>query len=141
PFPQGSGLENTRSDLVGQIETTFYDRFYLDYRFQLNEEDLQDRRHELQAVYLDDKTELRTNYVFAEGVQGTGLTDDRQQLGFEAARAFTQKWSGALDSVYDLGGESGLLKAGASIQYKNECLRLMLRGERDLTDRLTGGSD
>ncbi len=141
PFPQGSGLENNRSDLVGQIETTFYDRFYLDYRFQFNEQDLEDRRHELQAVYLDDKTELRTNYVFAEGIQGTGLTEDRHQIGFEAARVLIPNWSASVDSVHDLAGNGGLLKAGASIQYKNECIRLALRGERDLTERRSGGSD
>lgn len=141
PFPSGSGLERRRSDLVGQIEATFIDRFYTDYRFQLNEENLSDRRHELQASYLTDGFEIRTNYIFTELVQGTNLSGDRQQLGFSAAKALMPKWSVAANALHDLSGDSGLLLAGAALQYKNECLQLTLRGERDLTNRLTGGSD
>jgi LPS-assembly protein len=140
PFPTGSGLEQDRSDFVGQWENTFLDKFYTDYKFQLNEEDLDDRRHELQAAYIDDGLELRTNYVFAQVVQGTGLPSERQQLGFSAAKSLTSKWSAEVDTLNDLTGEAGLLKAGSSIQYKNECLRLTWRAERDLTDRLSGGS-
>ena len=141
PFPTGSGLEDHRSDYVGQIESTFDNRFYVDYRFQLNEENLDDRRHELQAAYLGDSIEARTNYIFAQQVQGTGLPRDRQQIGFSAAKALTKKWSTAIDTLNDLSGDGGLLKAGGSLQYKNECLRLTWRAERDLTDQLTGGSD
>jgi LPS-assembly protein len=141
PFPQGSGLENDRSDLVGQIEATLYDKFYMDYRFQLDEDDLSDRRHELQGIYLGDGLELRTNYVFAEQVQGTGLTDNRHQIEFEAAKSLTSTWSAAVDSIHDLSGEGGLLKTGATLQYKNECLRAGVRVERDLTESFTGGGD
>lgn len=141
PFPDGSGLEDQRSDIVGQFEVTAYDRLYLDYRFQFNEQDFSDRRHELQGLLRDDQTELRTSYIFAEQVQGTGLADDRQQLGFEVARSLNRTWSAAINSVHDMSGEGGLLKSGGTIQYKNECLRLALRGERDLTNRQLGGSD
>lgn len=141
PFPAGSGLENDRSDYVGQIEATFANRFYTDYRFQLNEEDLQNRRHELQAAYMGDTFEARTNYIFAQEVAGTGLGKDRQQIGFSAAKSLTPKWAAGIDTLNDLTGEAGLLRGGAALQYKNECLRLTWRAERDLTDRLSGGSD
>lgn len=142
PFPEGSGLEEDRSDLVGQIETTFYNKFYTDYRFQLDEENLDDRRHELQAAYLDDGLEIRTNYIFAQVVEGTGLqVEDRQQLGFAAAKSITREWSASFNSLSNLTGEAGLLKAGVGVQYKNDCLRVSLRGERNLTQQLSGGSD
>lgn len=141
PFPAGSGLENDRSDFVGQVETTFYNRFYTDYRFQLNEQNLESRKHELQTALLDDDYELRTNYIFAEEVVGTGISTNRQQLGFSGAKSLDQNWSVGAEALYDLTGEAGLLKSGLALQWKNECLRLTLRGERDLTDRQTGGSD
>jgi len=141
PFPAGSGLDHDRSDFVGQWESTFADRFYTDYRFQLDQSDLQNRRHELQAAYMDDGFEARTNYIFAQQVEGTGLPQNRQQIGFSAAKALTKKWSVAVDTLNDLTGEAGLLKAGGSLQYKNECIRLTWRAERDLTDQITGGSD
>lgn len=141
PFPAGSGLENDRSDLVGQLETTFYNRFYTDYRFQVNEDDFESRKHELQAALLDDDYELRTSYIFAQDVDGTGINTNRQQLELSGAKALSKKWSFGLDGLQDLSGDAGLLKSGVSLQYKNECLRATLRGERDLTDRLTGGSD
>lgn len=141
PFPDNSGLENDRSDLVGKLEATFYNQFYADYNFRLNEEDLESRIHELQASYLQDDLEFRTNYIYARAVEGTAIGSDRQQLGASAAKTFAKNWSVAFDTLHDLSGDSGLLKAGLGLQYKNECLRATLRGERDLTDRLTGGSD
>lgn len=141
PFPAGSGLEYDRSDYVGQIETTIANKFYLDYRFQLNEENFDSRRHELQAAYMMDGFEARTNYVFAQQVYGTGLPQDRQQLGFSVAKEIFNNWAIMSDTLHDLTGEAGMLKAGFGVQYKNECLRLSLRAERDLTDGLTGGSD
>ena len=140
-FPVGSGLEEDRSDYVGQLEFTFYEKFYTDYRFQMNESNFDDRRHELQAYYVGDTIEARTNYVFTQVVEGTGLPADRQQIGFSAAKALTKHWSTAADTITDLTGNGGLLKAGFAIQYKNECIRLSARGERDLTDNLVGGSD
>jgi LPS-assembly protein len=141
PFPNGSGLENERSDIVGQLETTFQDRFYTDYRFQLNEEDLESRKHELQAALLDKDYELRTNYIFAEEVDGTGIGKNRQQLGLSSAKALNPQWAIGAEALRDLSGDSGLLRSGLALQYKNECIRATLRGERDLTERLTGGSD
>ncbi len=141
PFPAGSGLENDRSDFVGQLETTFNDRFYTDYRFQLSEDNLQSRKHELQAALMDEDYELRGSYIFAQEVDGTGIGTNRQQLGLSGAKALNKQWSVGADGLHDLSGDGGLLKSGLSLQYKNECLRATLRGERDLTDRLTGGSD
>jgi LPS-assembly protein len=140
PFPAGSGYEDDQSDYVGQLETTFYDRFYTDYRFQLNNDDFHPRRQELEATYLDDGIELRTNYVFAEQVAGTGLLD-RQQLGFSGAKSITKKWAASVETLSDLKGGGALLKSGVGIQYKNECLRLSFRGEKDLTNNATGGAD
>lgn len=140
-FPTGSGLENSRSDYVGQMEFTFYEKFYTDYRFQMNEKNFDDRRHELQAYYVGDGIEARTNYVFTQVVEGTGLPSDRQQIGLSGAKALTPKWSTAVDTLTDLTGDGGLLKAGLALQYKNECLRLSARAERDLTANQTGGSD
>lgn len=141
PFPSGSGLEEERSDYVGQLEFTFYEKFYMDYRFQVNEHNFDNRRHELQAYYLGDTLEARSHYVFTQLVAGTGLPSDREQLGFSVAKALTPKWSAAVDTITDLTGDGGLLKAGFALQYKNECLRLAVGAERDLTDNLTGGSD
>lgn len=141
PFPNGSGLENDRSDLVGQLETTFYDQFYTDYRFQLNEQNLKNRKHELQALWIEDENfEIRTNYIFAEDVSGTGLGTNRQQWGLSGAKSLSPKWTMAADMLNDLSGDAGLLKSGLALQYKNECIRAVLRAERDLTDRSTGGS-
>lgn len=140
-FPEGSGLEQNRSDYVGQLEFTFYDRFYTDYRFQFNENNFDDRRHELQAYYLGDTVELRSNYIFTQVVEGTGLPTDRQQLGFSAAKALTPKWSAGFDTLTNLTGEANLLKAGLAVQYKNECMRFSVHGDRDLTNNLRGGSD
>jgi LPS-assembly protein len=141
PFPVGSGYEDDRSDFVGQLETTFYNRFYTDYRFQFNQENLSAQRHELQATYVNDGIELRTNYVYAQVIEGTNLTENRQQLGFSAAKSLNKQWAASVDTLSDLTGEGGLLQSGVGLQYKNECLRISARAEHDLTDDGTGGAD
>lgn len=142
-FPEGSGLEGNRSDYVAQAEATIQDRYYLDYRTQINESDLKAVRHELQTALVDDKYELRASYIKANQVAGTGLLANRQQLNLEALRQVADNWWVMGSALQNLGSgaDSGLLKSGLGVEYKNECVRVTFKAERDLTDRLTGGSD
>lgn len=140
-FPEGSGLEKNRSDYVGQVEATFMDKFYLDYRFQLQEEDLASQRQEAQLAVLQDRYEAAINYLSAPAIPGTGLTDSRNQLELNLATRVTDMWSTGINTRHDLSGDAGLLNAGLAVQYRDECFRATLRAERDLTDRLLGGGE
>ncbi len=54
PFPEGSGLDNQESDVVGQISTIYKNDFGANYRFQLDSRNLSSNRHEVDAFDLDD---------------------------------------------------------------------------------------
>ncbi len=140
-FPEGSGLQDNRSDYVGQIEATFQEKFYLDYRFQLNNANFASERQEAQLAVLRPTYEAGISYLSASAIEGTGLDESREQVGLNLAKRLTEKWSTAINTRHDLSGDAGLLNAGLALQYRNECLRLTLRGERDLTDRALGGGD
>jgi LPS-assembly protein len=138
-FPAGSGLENNRSDYVGQIEATFLDTFYLDYRFQLDEKDFAGERQEAQLAVLQPTYEASVSYLSSAAIAGTNLTTSREQVELNLAKRLNDTWSTAINTRHDLSSNSGLLKAGLAIQYRDECFRATLRGERDLTDRALGG--
>lgn len=138
-FPTGSGLENDKSDYVGQIEFTANNQYFLDYRFQFDEDSFKGRRHEIQAAAIKDDYTIRGAYLFADAVAGTGIPD-RQQFQIEGEKELNDRWAIFGSTLNDLSGDAGLLKAGLGVEYKNECLRLTLRGERDLTDRTSGGA-
>jgi LPS-assembly protein len=140
-FPNNSGLEKNRSDYVGQIEATFQNELYLDYRFQLNESTLKNQRQEAQLAVLQDTYEAGVSYLSSPVIAGTGLTESREQVGLNLAKKLTPKWSVGASSRHDFSGDAGLLNAGLALQYRNECLRATVRGERDLTDRSLGGSE
>jgi LPS-assembly protein len=140
-FPEGSGLNKDHSDYVGQVEMTFQDKLYLDYRFQLQNDTFNNQRQEAQIALLDEDYELGASYFSAPVIAGTGLDKKREQLGLNAAKTLNKDWSFGVNSVHDLSGEAGLLNAGIALQYRNECFRAAIRAERDLTDRTLGGSE
>ncbi|HEY1095800.1 MAG TPA: LPS assembly protein LptD [Alphaproteobacteria bacterium] len=140
-FPEGSGLNEDRSDYVGQVEFTFQEKLYLDYRFQMNNSTFKNQRQEVQLAVLQDTYEAGINYLSTPIIEGTGLTEGREQVSLTGAKRVTDKWSVAATTRHDLSGDAGLLNAGLALQYRNECLRASIRGERDLTDLSLGGSE
>jgi LPS-assembly protein len=140
-FPEGSGLNDNNSDYVGQVEMTFQDKLYLDYRFQLNDSNFRNQRQEAQFAILDEDYEIGASYLSAPAIAGTGLNNTREQIGVNASKSITKNWAAGVDTIHDLSGDAGLLNAGLTLQYRNECLRAAIRAERDLTDRTLGGSE
>ena len=138
-FPDGSGLENHKSDYVGQIETTFQNKLYLDYSFQLNNKTFASERQEGQMAIIQPGYEAGVSYLSAAAIEGTGLTQNREQIGLNVAKRLNETWSTAVSTRNDLSGDAGLLNAGLALQYRNECFRATLRGERDLTSHALGG--
>ncbi len=140
-FTEGSGLNDEFSDFVGAAELTVLDRYYLDYRFQLDQEELDDVRHELYGSIRDGPLDLRLGYLFANTIVGTGLTEERQQFSTEAGYRISDRWSILGDIRHDLTGELGLVEVGLGLEYKNDCFRFRVKAERDLTDKDIGGGE
>lgn len=137
-FPQGSGLEDNSSDVVGQVNLGLSKYLRADYRFQLDNRHLTMRRHELLAHGGNDLFTLNLGYIYFDGVAGTGFTESREQMQVEGVYRLTPFWSLNAYTLADLGQEPGLRKASAGITYADECFTFSLQGTRNLINEASG---
>ena len=141
PFPRGSGLSDKNSDYVGQITLAAQSLFNLNYRFQLEEENMSSQRHELDMDLNWDRLSLGTQYFYDGGLAGTELSESREQILPYGRFRFYDDWylTGAM--WYDLGEDQGLRQARYGIDYLGQCLTFSFTTERTLTRDTTGDSE
>lgn len=137
-FPEGSGLEDNSSDIVGQINLGLSKYLSADYRFQLDNRNLTMRRHELQAMGGNDTFTLNIGYIYFDRVVGTGFNEPREQFQTEGVYKLTQYWSVNAYTLHDLGQEPGLRKAAGGLTYQDECFTFSLQGSRNLINEASG---
>lgn len=134
-FP-ASGLDQARSDYVGQINATYRDWLDLDYRVRLDKDSFSDRSHELALRVGQPVFRLFVNYNLGELVTRTGRfirTD--QEINLIASSRFADYWTATLRHRRDLGSNSGSLRSGFNLTYRDECFTFALDGERRHTVR------
>lgn len=141
PFPEGSGLNGRESDVVGQISAHVDDRYDLNYRFQLNGRDLTSERHEVDAGARWDRFSLNSRYLFAKALEGTDISEGREQIQADAAYYVTESWRVRTGGTQDLGDNPGLRKAYGGLDYLGQCLSLSVTGEKNFTDDASGDSN
>lgn len=141
PFPAGSGLDQQRSDIVGQFTGQYTDRYYADYRFQISSDDLSSQRHEIDAWADWNRLRLSGRYLYATSLAGTEIAESREQLEGEAQFYARQDWRFRSGATQDLGQSPGLRKAYVGVDYLGQCLFMSLTGEKNFTSDATGDSD
>jgi LPS-assembly protein len=116
PFPEGSGLDEQNSDYVGQISSTFDNRYTLNYRFQLNSEDLSSERHEVDFGTWLGPFSLSTRYLYASSLEDTDIDESREQLHNDIGYYLTPEWRVRAGATNDFGenpgSAAGLWRAG-----------------------------
>lgn len=141
PFPQGSGLDERRSDFVGEISGGYQDSAYLNYRFQLANDNLSSQRHEIDGFFAYGAFSMGSNYIFAKALEGTDLTESREQFKTNMRYKFNDEWAMRVGGTQDLGEDPGLRKAYTALDYTGQCVSWTLTGERNLTDEASGDSE
>jgi LPS-assembly protein len=141
PFPNGSGLEDQESDVVGSISGNYKDVYSVDYRYQLGGRHLTSQRHEVDATADWNRFRLRTNYLFARALEGTDINESREQLKSSADFYFTPEWRLRGGATQDLGADPGLRETYASIDYLGQCLFWSLQAEKNFTNDVSGEND
>jgi LPS-assembly protein len=139
-FPEGSGLSEKDSDVVGQIAGVYDDRYGLTYRFQLSNEDLSSQRHEFDAFVDGKRLYLTSRYLFASALAGTDISESREQVMAAGSYKIMDKWKLNGGALYDLGSDPGLRKAGVGIDYGGCCTSFSLSAKRTLTSEASGDS-
>ncbi|MDE1151072.1 MAG: LPS assembly protein LptD [Micavibrio sp.] len=137
PFPDGSGLEDQASDVVGQINASVSKYLSGDYRFQLDNS-LVVHRHELQIHAGNDIVNVNTKYIFIDPVAGTGFTESRQQALTDGTYRLNDKWWLNAGVLADFGEEPGIRRGGAGINYGDECFTFSLQGSRNNINEASG---
>lgn len=140
PFPQGSGLEDRNSNLVGHLISRYKNDFNLHYRFQLGSDDLRSEQHELSAYASPGDFDLFTKYLYARALEGTDLDESREQIYSGIGWKFAEEWRIRTAARYDLGdGENeGIRLADLGLDYIGQCLNISLTGRRNYTEDETG---
>lgn len=140
PFPAGSGLNNKRSDYVGEIYANYKDRYYFDYRVQLDDKNLSSQRHEFDGSANFGKLRVNGHYLYANSLAGTAITKSREQVGGDIAYRWNNEWTTRAGAVQDLGVQSGLRTAYVGLDHYGQCLNWSLSAVRNLTDDASGDS-
>ncbi|MEE8270983.1 MAG: LPS assembly protein LptD [Alphaproteobacteria bacterium] len=140
-FPDGSGLEDNFSDIVGRITITPSRFFNLDYRYRFDHKSFDARRQELTAIAGPDQFRLRGTYTFVDEIAGTGTTDDVEEITTKVSSRLSEYWSASASYRRDLvDDESRDITLG--LAYADECLTFGIDLRRDFTqDRDSGSGD
>ncbi|HYD18164.1 MAG TPA: LPS assembly protein LptD [Patescibacteria group bacterium] len=137
-FPNGSGLEDNSSDVVGQINASVSKYLTGDYRFQMDNRNLVIHRHEFQAHLGNDVFSANGKYIFIDPTAGTGFIESRQQALVDGTYNFTPHWWLNAAALADMGEEPGFRKAALGINYADECFSFSLQGARNLINEASG---
>lgn len=141
PFPEGSGLDQRSSDIVGQLSGRYSNQYYADYRFQISSDDMSSQRHEVDAWADWNRLRLNAQYLYATSLGGTDIDESREQFKGDIQFYARKDWRFRGGATQDLGLNPGLREAYVGIDYLGQCLFMSLTGERNFTSDASGDSE
>lgn len=143
-LPDGTGLSERTSDIVGRTEVRFKDVVKVTHRFRLDKDDLSVRRNEFDASVGTQGTYLEAGYLRLNRDIGGGIEDlkDREELRLAGRVSVARNWSLFGSGVFDLTGANedpaivgadGFqpIRTRLGIAYEDDCLEIDLTWRRD----------
>ena len=142
-FPDGTGLTDRWSDIVGRTEVRVRDFVSFVHRYRLDKDNLAVRRNEIDATIGSKKTYLLLGYLRLNRNIAPTLEDlrDREEARVGGRVAFAKFWSifgSATVDLTDRAEDPTSLADGfdpvrhrLGVQYEDDCLRLGLTWRRD----------
>lgn len=139
PFPDGSGLSEQESDVVGQIALQYKNLYDVNYRFQLASDNFQSERHEMDVAADFGRLSLSGTYLYARKLDRTDILDSRQQIYGSSVYELNESWSLLSNARYDLSSQDeGLRYAGLGLNYSGQCFSILTSLRRSYADKETG---
>ena len=154
-LPDGTGLADRLSDIVGRTHVRYKDFLSFTHRFRLDKDNLAVRRNEVDAAIGSRRTYAEVGYLRLNRNIITGVEDlrDIEEIRLAGRVAFAKYWSIFGSTNIDLTGRddnplstlSGFepVRHRIGIAYENECLEMGLTWRRDyqsVGDALRGNS-
>ncbi|TNE44002.1 MAG: LPS-assembly protein LptD [Sphingomonadales bacterium] len=142
-LPDGTGLSERVSDIVGRTTLRYRDRISITHRFRLDKDSLAVRRNEIDASFGSHRTYAMVGYLRLNrnAVSNFEGLSDREEIRLGARLAFARYWSLFGSTVIDLTGkkEDPLSDADGyepvrhrlGIAYQDECIDIGLTWKRN----------
>ena len=145
-LPDGTGLSDRFSDIVGRTEIRFRDLVSLVHRYRLDKDTAAFRRNEIDATVGSRSTYLQVGYLRLNRDIFPTIEDlqDREELRLAGRVQFMRFWSAFASGVIDLTDRSedptsvadgfDPVRHRVGVQYEDDCLRAGLVWRRDYQD-------
>jgi len=120
-FPEGTGVTGKQSDVVGEIGLTHSELANLVYQFQLDEDDLSVRRHEVFTQISGGRFGLDLGYLKID--RGLTIDDrgDREEIHFAAELEAVENWTVFGGLIHRLGADSDPIEWESGVRLSNDC--------------------
>jgi LPS-assembly protein len=141
-LPNGTGLSDRLSDIVGRTEVYYRGFLKFTHRFRLDKDTFAIRRNEFDATIGDNKTYAEVGYVkLNRNITTVEDLQDREELRFAGRVAFARYWSVFGSAVVNLTdrNEDPLnvsdgfqpLRTRLGVAYQDDCLEVGVTWRRD----------
>jgi len=142
-FPDGTGLSDKASDIVGRSEFRFKDLVKLTHRFRLDKDNLAVRRNEVDATIGSRGTYVQAGYLKLNRNIGPTVEDlaDREEIRLASRIRVARYWSVFGSTIVDLtdANEDPFIMSDGfdpirhrlGLAYDDDCLSLSLTWRRD----------
>ncbi len=142
-FPDGTGLSDKASDIVGRSEFRFKDLVKLTHRFRLDKDNLAIRRNEVDATIGSRGTYVQAGYLKLNRNVGPTLEDltDREEIRLAGRVRVARYWSLFGSTIIDLTDTAedptsisdgfDPIRHRLGVAYDDDCLSLSLTWRRD----------
>lgn len=142
-LPDGTGLSNRVSDIVGRTEIRYKDFVKLTHRFRLDKDNFAIRRNEIDATVGNERTYAEIGYLRLNRDISATIEDlkDREELRVAGRVAFAKYWSLFGAGVFNLtsrnedplttGDGFQPLRTRLGVAYQDDCLELAFTWRRD----------
>jgi len=142
-LPDGTGLSNRTSDIVGRTEVQYRNFIKLTHRFRLDKDNFAIRRNELDATIGTQRTYVELGYSNLNRNISAQLEDlkDSEELRAAVRIAFARYWSLFGSGVFNLGESRNQTQVVASgfeplrtrlgLAYQDDCLEFGVTWRRD----------
>lgn len=146
-FPDGTGLSDKFSDIVGRTRVRYKDFVSLTYRFRLDKDNLAARRTEIDATIGSRRTYAEIGYLRLDRNIPLAIEDlgDREELRAAGRVAFANYWSVFGSAVVNMTNrdEDPTLQADGfepirtrlGIAYQDDCIDLGVTWRRDFVSQ------
>ncbi len=132
-FTEAEDQSGKFTDYVGRAYASPNEYLDLNYRFKLDQDNLSLKYNELSATFGPEILKAYVSYIYFQSNNASSLDyqQDRKELYTSLSAKLTKDWSISLYNRQDLTDNGGSLEHGGSLDYEDECTKLMFIIRKD----------